>query len=83
MLTKTKEEILEIISERSGIDKDLITDDKDIMEDLGMDGLDLVEFILAIESECQFTTMISDEDAEAWTKVEDVMKYLTEKGVIK
>ena len=83
MITKTKEEIVEIISERAGIDKDLIIDDKELVSDLGMDSLDLVELILSIESECGFTTMISDEDAEKWVTVGDVMKYLTEKEVIK
>lgn len=83
MLTKTKEEILQIIEEHTGIDKDLITEDKELVGDLGMDELDLVECVMGIESECQFTTMISDEDAESWKTVGDVMKYLTEKEVIK
>ena len=83
MITKTKEEIVEIMSERFGIDKDLITDDKELTKDLGMDSLDFVDFIMSIESECQFTTMISDEDAESWVTVGDVIKYLTEKEVIK
>lgn len=83
MLTKTKEEILQIIEEHTGIDKDLITEDKELVGDLGMDELDFVEVVMAIESECGFTTIISDEDAESWKTVGDVMKYLTEKEVIK
>jgi len=80
MVTKTKEEILEIIDMESLAEKDPITDNSKLEEDLGLDSLDFVQLIMNIESACDISIM--DEDAESWKTVGDVMKYLTEKEVI-
>ena len=83
MITKTKEEIREIIAQAAVVEeKDLLDDDKNLKEDLGMYELDLVEITLAIEEKCRLTTMISVEDIKKWETVGDIMKYLVEKGVI-
>tara|TARA_Y100001956_G_scaffold66439_1_gene67992 strand:+ start:611 stop:856 length:246 start_codon:yes stop_codon:yes gene_type:complete len=46
-----------------------------LIEDLGMDSLDLVELVMAIED--NFDTVISDETAEAWVTVGDIYKTVS------
>ena len=41
---------------------------------LGMDSLEAVEFVMAVEEETGLE--ISDEDAEKWVRVGDVLDYL-------
>tara|TARA_Y100001956_G_scaffold62595_1_gene62680 strand:- start:2509 stop:2754 length:246 start_codon:yes stop_codon:yes gene_type:complete len=43
-----------------------------LIEDLGMDSLDLVELVMAIEDD--FDTRIDDDVAEAWTTIGDLYK---------
>lgn len=43
-------------------------------EDLGMDSLDVMEAIIAIEDE--FNVLIPDADAEKWVAVSDIVNYL-------
>src|SRR5512146_2216369 len=45
--------------------------------DLGFDSLDFVEFVMDVEQE--FKIEISEEDAEGWRKLGDVLMYL--KGI--
>ena len=45
-----------------------------LIEDLGMDSLDLVELVMAIEDD--FDTEISDADAENWVTIGDLYKQV-------
>ncbi len=45
-----------------------------LLEDLGMDSLDLVELVMGIEDD--FDTEVSDADAEGWVTVGDLYKYV-------
>ena len=47
-----------------------------IVEQLGVDSLDTVELVMALEEE--FNLEISDEDAEKITTVSDAVRYIDE-----
>jgi acyl carrier protein len=68
------DKIKDIISEQLGIDADEITMESSFMDDLGADSLDIVELIMALESE--FDMEIPDEDAEKISTVGDVVEYI-------
>lgn len=68
------DKIKDIISEQLGIDADEITLESSFMDDLGADSLDIVELIMALESE--FDMEIPDEDAEKISTVGDVVEYI-------
>jgi acyl carrier protein len=68
------EKIKNIISDQLGIDADEITMESSFVDDLGADSLDIVELIMALESE--FDMEIPDEDAEKIGTVSDVVEYI-------
>jgi len=70
------EKIREIISEQLGIDKEEITLDTSIYDDLGADSLDLVELIMAFEQE--FDLEIDDDDVEKIKTIGDAVNYIKE-----
>lgn len=63
-----------IISEQLGIDAEEITMESSFIDDLGADSLDVVELIMALETE--FDLEIPDEDAEKIATVGDVVDYI-------
>lgn len=63
-----------IISEQLGVDEEEITMESSFIDDLGADSLDIVELIMALETE--FDIEIPDEDAEKVTSVGDVVEYI-------
>lgn len=80
----TKEEAVAklkaIVSDRLDVEADQVTPEKNFVEDLGADSLDIVELIMGIEEE--FDIEIPDEDAEKLTSVGEAMNYtLTKIGV--
>ncbi len=70
----SEERIKEIIVEQLGVEKDQITLDASLIDDLGADSLDTVELVMAFEEE--FDIEIPDEDAEKIRTVRDVTDYL-------
>jgi acyl carrier protein len=68
------EKIQNLISEQLGIDAGEITMEASFIDDLGADSLDVVELIMALETE--FDLEIPDEDAEKITTVNDVVEYI-------
>jgi len=63
-----------IISEQLGVEIDAVTNDKNLMNDLGADSLNIVQLIMDIEEE--FDIEIMDEDAESLHTVGDIRKYI-------
>ncbi|MBU5482750.1 acyl carrier protein [Clostridium sp. MSJ-11] len=63
-----------IISEQLGISSEEITMDSSFIDDLGADSLDVVELIMALETE--FDLEIPDEEAEKISTVGDVVDYI-------
>ena len=75
-MSKTAEEskIIDIIANQLGVDKDIVTPEANIVDDLGADSLDVVELVMALEE--AFDTEIPDEDAESIRTVQDIFDYL-------
>ncbi|MDY2902813.1 MAG: acyl carrier protein [Bacilli bacterium] len=68
------EKVQEIIAREMDIDKNIITMDSRLTEDLGADSLDAVELIMALEDE--FNLSIDDDSAMKIKKVSDIVEYL-------
>ncbi len=66
-----------IIHEIAAVDYSEIKPEASFVDDLGMDDLDFIEMIMAVEKE--FGLEIPDEDAEKFKTVGDLIKYLKEK----
>jgi acyl carrier protein len=69
-----EQEVIDIVVEQLGVDKDDVTPDKSFVEDLNADSLDLTELIMTFEE--RFSCEISQEDAEKLKTVRDVIHYL-------
>lgn len=78
------ERVQKVVADRLSVDEAEVIPTAMLAEDLEADSLDLVELIMALEEE--FTTddipvEISDEDAEKIRSVQDIIDYVTDKGV--
>lgn len=68
------EKVQSIVSEQLGIGVEEVTMEASFIDDLGADSLDIVELIMALETE--FDLEIPDEEAEKITTVTDVVEYI-------
>ena len=68
------EKVQAIIANELGIDKEKITMESRLAEDLGADSLDAVELIMALEDE--FGIEVDDESATKIKKVSDIVEFL-------
>ena len=68
------DKIKSILSSQFGIDEDQITENTDVVNDLGADSLDVVEMMMSIEDE--FGMMIEDEEIAEMRTVGDVVNYI-------
>lgn len=68
------ETVKNIIAEELGIDKNTITMDSRLTEDLGADSLDAVNLIMKLEDD--YNISIADEVMSTFEKVSDVVEYL-------
>lgn len=68
------EQVKKIIEEQLGIDPSEVSEDSSFIEDLGADSLDIVELIMAFESE--FDMEIDDDEVENISTVGDVISYI-------
>ena len=68
------EKIKALIAEELGVDKDTITEDTSIIDDLGADSLDVVELIMALEDE--FDVKVDDNEAQQLKTVGDILSYI-------
>ena len=76
MSDATYAKIRKIVAEELNVTEDDVTLNASFQDDLGADSLDIVEMIMALESE--FGIEVSDEKAEALQTVADVMKFIEE-----
>ena len=74
------EKVKKIITEQLGIDEKEVQLESAFIEDLGADSLDIVELIMAMESE--FDMGIEDDEVEDISTVEDVVNYIKENADI-
>ena len=70
----TFEKITEILAEQLDADRDAMTLETKIADDLGADSLDVVDLVMSIEDE--FGIEVPDEALENIRTVEDMVKYI-------
>lgn len=63
-----------ILEAQLDIDPATITEDTNIIDDLGADSLDIVELMMSVEEEFQFE--IKDADVHSFKTVGDVANYI-------
>lgn len=68
------DKIKDMLEKQLGIDKSKITEDSDIIKDIGADSLDIVEFLMDAENEWGIT--IEEEDVKNLHSIGDVVKYI-------
>lgn len=68
------EKITEMLAEQLKLDVDKIKPDTNLKEDLGVDSLDLFEFIMACEEE--FDVEIDTDAVSEFTTIQEVVDYL-------
>ena len=68
------EKVKTIVSEQLGVDEDQIAMDSNFLEDFGADSLELIDLIMALESE--FDIEVPEEDIEEIETVSDVVSYI-------
>ncbi len=77
-LDQVFERIKKIIVDQLGIDEAEVTMEASFIDDLGADSLEIVDLIMAFESE--FGVTIPDEDAENLSTVKAAVEYLKDNG---
>ena len=70
----TLDKVKELISKQLGKDLSEVTEEKELVKDLGADSLDAVELIMAIEED--FGVTISDEDGSNVKTVADIVNLI-------
>ena len=68
------EKVKDIVANQLGVDIDTITPESSFIEELGADSLDVVELIMALETE--FDIEIPEDEAENVSTVGDVVEYI-------
>lgn len=69
--------VREVICEQLGLKPEDVTPEADLIQNLGVDSLDSVELVMALEEE--FGIEVLDEDAEKLKKVSDITQYIHKK----
>ncbi len=77
-LETIEEKVKNAIKDQFAFDKEEVYRTDRLDEDLGMDSVDKVEMIMALEDELQIE--INDEDTENWKTVQDVIDFGKKKG---
>ena len=73
-MASIEEKIKEIIVEQLGVDPAQVTPEASFVNDLGVDSLDTVELVMALEEE--FNLEIPDEEAEKIATVGQAIEYI-------
>lgn len=71
---ETRERIVNLISDKLGVDNFEVKDEQNIINDLGADSLDMVEIVMGIEEE--FGIKVKDEDINEIKTVGDLVKKI-------
>lgn len=75
-MSDLQDKIYDIVCDKLGVQKENITPESRIVDDLGADSLDQVELIMALEE--AFEINISDEEAGTIKTIQDIVKYISE-----
>ncbi len=77
-MSELADQVVAIVSEKLGVDKEKVNQETSFVGDLGADSLDMVELLMNLEDSFKMT--IPDEDAEKIKSVGDAVKYITDKS---
>ncbi|MBM31812.1 MAG: acyl carrier protein [Chloroflexi bacterium] len=83
-MATVNERLTDIIVETLSVEESEVVPDASFVDDLGADSLDVVEMIMAIETEFSSDSEsleINDEEAEKIIKVSDALAFLENKGI--
>ena len=72
------EQVKKILCDQLDLDEEQVTEDSEVIDDLGSDSLDIVDLVMTLEEE--FDTEIPDEDIENLRTVGDIVKYIEERS---
>ena len=70
----TEQEVIEIVVEQLGVERDEVARDKSFVEDLNADSLDLTELLMTLEE--RFGCDIPEEEAEKLKTVGSVVDFI-------
>ena len=68
------EKVKKILCDQLDLEEEQVTEEAEVIEDLGADSLDIVDLVMTLEEE--FDTEIPDEDIENLKTVGDIAKYI-------
>ena len=74
MSNDIEKKVIDIVSEKLGVDKSRVVENAVFTTDLGADSLDVVEFVMEMEKEFHIT--IPDDEAAKLTTVGDAIEYI-------
>ena len=74
MSDNIESQVIDVIVEQLGVDREKVTPDAKFIDDLGADSLDTVELVTTFEE--KFSVEVPDEDAEKLKSVSDVVAYI-------
>ena len=73
----TEQEVIDIVVEQLGVDRNEVKKESLLVEDLNADSLDLTELIMTLEE--RFNCDFPEEDATKIKTVSDIVTYLNDK----
>lgn len=73
--------VLEVVKNFEKVDASKVTNDSHFVNDLGLDSLDVVEVVMALEQE--FILDIPDHDAEKIQSITDAVEYISQNPMAK
>ena len=74
MSDNIESQVIDVIVEQLGVDREKVTPDAKFIDDLGADSLDTVELVMTFEE--KFSVEVPDEEAEKLKSVADVVAYI-------
>ena len=74
MSDNIESQVIDVIVEQLGVDREKVTPDAKFIDDLGADSLDTVELVMTFEE--KFSVEVPDEEAEKLKSVSDVVAYI-------
>ena len=72
------EKVKELLVEELSVDEDQVTPTAELVNDLGINSLELADLVMLCEE--RFGVTIDDDDAQGFVTVDDVVEYLSDKA---